>query len=67
MNLRSTMMKKRSALAAHGSVKAEGVAPTKATTTKIQNYLDGKVTKKELRQSVVAEAKHKHSDKYGAL
>lgn len=55
MNMRSSAMKSRSATAALGSVRAEGLSPTKKTQTRVKHYVDGKITKRELRRVVIAE------------
>jgi antitoxin VbhA-like protein len=55
MNMFSSKMKKRSAAAAYGSVKAEGLKPSAKTQKRVKQYVDGKITKTELRRSVIAE------------
>jgi len=55
MNMRSRQMKARSEAAARGSVHAEGLKPTKKTQAQVGRWVNGKITKHELRRVVVSE------------
>ena len=55
----SVDMKKRSAAAALGSVRAEGLKPSLKVQKLAQKYVDGKITKRELKSTVLREVKAK--------
>lgn len=55
----STEMKKRSEAAALGSLRAEGLKPSVKVQRQAQKYVRGKITKQELRSSVLREVKSK--------
>lgn len=55
MNMRSKQVKARSESAALGSVHAEGLKPTKKTQTQVNRWVNGKITKRELRRVVISE------------
>ncbi len=59
MNMLSVDMKKRSAAAALGSLRAEGLTPSARVQKQAERYVHGKVTKRELRAAVVREVKAK--------
>ena len=54
----SADMKKRSAAAALGSLRAEGLTPSARVQKQADRYINGKVTKRELRASVVKSVKN---------
>lgn len=57
--MRSASMRQRSESAALGSLRAEGLRPSAKVQKQAQKYVDGKVTKRELRSSVVRDVKSK--------
>lgn len=56
----SVSMKKRSAAAAFGSLRAEGLKPSVKTQKQVEKYIKGKITKKELHTSIIREVKAKN-------
>lgn len=62
MNMHSKVMKSRSSAAALGSVKAEGFKPTKKTQAQVKRWVDGKITKNELRKNVVSEMRTRNAN-----
>ncbi len=59
--MRSSTMKARAASAAYGSVRAEGLKPTVKTQKKVGKYVAGKITKQELRRTIVREIREQNS------
>ncbi len=56
----SANMKARSASAALGSLRAEGLRPTVKTQKLAEKYVSGKITKIELRKHVIKSTKLKN-------
>lgn len=57
MNMLSKDMKKRSAAAALGSLRAEGLSPSARIQKQAERYANGQVTKRELRASTLKSVK----------
>lgn len=62
--MHSPEMKIRNAAAAYGSVAAEGLHPSKKSQKRVQQYVDGKITKKELRSQTVRELRAHYARKH---
>lgn len=60
MNMFSKNMKAKAASAAYGSVRAEGLSPSVKTKRQVEKYVQGKITKEDLRRGVVREVRQKN-------
>lgn len=56
----SKTMKAKSAQAAYGSVRAEGLNPSAKTKKQVEKYVQGKITKQDLRREVMREVRLKN-------
>jgi len=54
-------MKAKSASAAYGSVRAEGLKPSAKTQKRVKQYVQGKITKQNLRRVVIQEMRQQNS------
>lgn len=61
MSMHSSSMKAKSASAAYGSVRAEGLKPSAKTQKRVKQYVQGKITKQNLRRVVIQEMRQQNS------
>ena len=59
MTKEQLLRRKRAVAAALGSVRAEGLEPSKETIDRMQQFAEGKITAEELREQTLEEVKKK--------
>lgn len=57
MTKEQLLRRKRAVNAALGSVRAEGLEPSKETLKRLQRFADGEITAQELRDETLVDAK----------
>ena len=63
MNKSITAARKRDVASALGSVRAEGLAPSKKTVSRLNDYANGKLSVQDLRKITLIDIRNSHNQK----